>query len=184
MGRQLTGGEREFDLIIENDTNTNGYNQWFMFMMANIPKGTKVKLNLVNMENPNSFFGSGMKPAVLSLKRFRSTMKTWHRDGSDIQYILNNLLRSRNNLSKYWQLSFTYQVDFFEDVVYFAAAFPYSYSKLVRTISTWEDRLKYNSFLVEENPKRSANSDALPKLLLHDEHQQERGEIEGRAKSK
>jgi hypothetical protein len=55
-----------------------------MFMMVNIPKGTLVKLNIVNMENPNSFYASGMKPAVLSLKQFRTTTKTWHRAGSDV----------------------------------------------------------------------------------------------------
>lgn len=111
--------------------------------MANIPKGTKVKFNIVNMENPNSFYAAGMKPAVLSLKNFKVTTKTWHRSGSEVQYTPNNLLRSRNSNFTYWQLSFTYTVDFIEDVVYFAASFPYSYSKLVRTIPSWEQHLKY-----------------------------------------
>jgi hypothetical protein len=106
-------------------------------MMSNIDKGTKVKLNIVNMENPNSFFSCGLKPAILSLKKYRATTKTWIREGEDIVYSVNNLFRSKSANYRYHTLSFTYKFDFFEDVVYFAMTFPYSYTKLTHTITDW-----------------------------------------------
>lgn len=45
----------------------------------------------------------------------------------------------------------------------------------MRSISEWEHRLKYLNFLVEENPKRSADSHAFPELLLYDAPWEEAG---------
>lgn len=131
----------EYDLILENDTNTNGYNQWFFFMMTNISKGTTVRLNLVNMENPWSFYASGLKPTVLSLKRFKATGYSWQRAGEHIRYDVGSLLKTRTSNWRYYTLSFSYTFEYVEDVVYFAMNFPYSYSKIQRTLADWSQRL-------------------------------------------
>ena len=39
----------EYQLIIQNDSNTVGYNQWFFFRVKNIKKGVTIKLNILNM---------------------------------------------------------------------------------------------------------------------------------------
>lgn len=39
----------EYHLILQNDTNTVGYNQWFFFRVKNVKKGTTIKLNILNM---------------------------------------------------------------------------------------------------------------------------------------
>eukprot|EP00919_Chromeraceae_sp_WS-2016_P052371 GHVR01124301.1.p1 GENE.GHVR01124301.1~~GHVR01124301.1.p1 ORF type:complete len:130 (+),score=1.95 GHVR01124301.1:677-1066(+) len=60
----------EYDLIIQNDINTKGNNQWFFFSTRNISKGSVVKFNLLNFTKSNSLFDYGMKPAVFSMMRF------------------------------------------------------------------------------------------------------------------
>jgi hypothetical protein len=79
-----------------------------------------------------------MSPAILSLKRFKSSHKTWYRGGSDIVYQRGNLLRSKTSHVYYFTLSFTFTFDYFEDVVYFATNFPYTYSKLNHQIGQWQ----------------------------------------------
>lgn len=41
--------ENQYQLILQNDTNTNGYNQWFYFRVSNTKKSTKVKFNIINL---------------------------------------------------------------------------------------------------------------------------------------
>ena len=60
-------GPDQFDLILENDTNTKGYNQWFFFMVMSFDRGSTVKLNVVNLVNKGSHFQKGMKPCIMSL---------------------------------------------------------------------------------------------------------------------
>lgn len=60
----------EFDLILQNDINTKGNNQWFFFSVKNVPRGTNLKFNIVNISKKSSLFEMGMKPAVFSLMKF------------------------------------------------------------------------------------------------------------------
>lgn len=134
--------DNEYDLLVENDTNTNGYNQWFYFMVANVKQGDTLKFNVVNLENCDSFYNYGMSPAVLSLKRYKSTRKTWYRGGcTDIVYQRGTLLRP--NKTPYCTLSFTHKFTHYEDVVYFSTSFPYTYSKLNSSLKQWSESLKY-----------------------------------------
>lgn len=38
-----------YDLILQNDTNTKGHNQWFYFKVKNLRKNVKVRFNIVNL---------------------------------------------------------------------------------------------------------------------------------------
>jgi hypothetical protein len=38
-----------YDLILQNDVNTKGHNQWFYFKITNTKKNQKIKLNIVNL---------------------------------------------------------------------------------------------------------------------------------------
>ena len=38
-----------YDLILQNDINTRGHNQWFYFKITNTKKNQKIKLNIVNL---------------------------------------------------------------------------------------------------------------------------------------
>ena len=53
----------EYDLILQNDTNTFGYIQWFFFRVR-APNEQLVTLNLLNHTKWNSLFNYGMKVLV------------------------------------------------------------------------------------------------------------------------
>ncbi len=51
-GNHLTAtkmSDTDYHLIIQNDTNTIGYNQWFFFRVKNMRKGVTVRFNILNM---------------------------------------------------------------------------------------------------------------------------------------
>jgi cytosolic carboxypeptidase protein 2/3 len=60
--------EREFYLLIENDLNTYGYNNWFFFRLKNVDKGVR-RFTMVNMIKKTSFFGQGMLISIFSLAK-------------------------------------------------------------------------------------------------------------------
>jgi len=45
-----------YDIYLRPDTNTTGYFQWFYFRVKNKLKGTKVRMNVVNMTKRNSLY--------------------------------------------------------------------------------------------------------------------------------
>lgn len=53
---------------MQNDTNTNGYNQWFYFSIKNAQVGVKYYFRILNFRKRNSFFKEGNRPVVFSLK--------------------------------------------------------------------------------------------------------------------
>lgn len=55
-----------YDLILQNDINTRGHNQWFFFKITNTKKNQKIKLNIVNLAKKESLFSYGLKPLVFS----------------------------------------------------------------------------------------------------------------------
>jgi hypothetical protein len=61
--------------------------------MVNMPKGTIVRINIVNLTKSSSFFKDGMLPCILSLKRFKNKQKTWYRNGFNVEYVRNNLIK-------------------------------------------------------------------------------------------
>lgn len=102
--------------------------------------GTKIKLNIVNLMKPYSLYKEGMKPWVKSEKHMKNKGIGWHRDCADITYEMNTFLRkgkapsknikSEAKLSQYYfyTLSFTYELLYTNDSVYFAHAVPYTYN--------------------------------------------------------
>jgi cytosolic carboxypeptidase protein 2/3 len=63
--------DTEYNLVLNYDYNTTGHTQWFYFKMiaqlqtgeySNLPIGTKIKLNIVNLMKPYSLYKEGMKP--------------------------------------------------------------------------------------------------------------------------
>ena len=58
--------EQEYDLLMQNDTNTLGHTQWFYFSVKNTRKGVPVKFNIMNYNKADSMFNYGMKVSVYS----------------------------------------------------------------------------------------------------------------------
>ncbi len=81
--------DREYDLVLQNDINTNGHTQWFFFRVSNTRKGVPVRFNLINLNKPDSLYNYGMKILCYSTKNKINEGTGWHRVGEDIDYLQN-----------------------------------------------------------------------------------------------
>ena len=71
----------EYDLIMQNDTNTYGHNQWFFFKALSQKPHQNVKFNIVNFIKDDSLFNYGLKPLVYSEKQSKVSGIGWARRG-------------------------------------------------------------------------------------------------------
>lgn len=55
-----------YSLVLQNDTNTRGHNQWFHFKATSTRKHQKVRFQIVNLIKDQSLFSYGLKPLVFS----------------------------------------------------------------------------------------------------------------------
>lgn len=83
--------DRVYDLILQNDTNTKGFTQWYNFKIHNKRNNFVAKFNIVNLYKSKSLYSIGMKPIVRSEKSDRNTKKTWRRKCFNIYYEKNEL---------------------------------------------------------------------------------------------
>lgn len=120
----------EYDLVLQNDINTKGNNQWFFFSVRNVHKGATVKFNIVNLSKRHSLFEYGMKPSVFSVIKHEKRGVGWVRDGSKVSYRESNELRKESNNEPYYCLSFEYKFVYEGDIVYFSYSLPYTFHNL------------------------------------------------------
>ena len=78
--------ENEYDLILQNDINTNGHTQWYFFKVENTRKGMKVKFNILNLAKPDSLYNFGMRVLCYSTNQRQNQNIGWYRTGTDIIY--------------------------------------------------------------------------------------------------
>ena len=60
--------DSEYDLVLQNDINTNGHTQWYFFRVGNTKAGKKVKFNILNLAKTDSLYNYGMKINTFSTK--------------------------------------------------------------------------------------------------------------------
>ena len=127
--------DNEYNLMLQNDINTNGHTQWFFFRVTNTFKGQVVKFNILNLSKPDSLYNYGMKILCLSQEKKAFEGIDWHRDGENILYYKNCFRREgdSNWERSYYTLTFTYTFPYDRDTVFFAYSLPYTYTDL------WED---------------------------------------------
>ena len=129
--------EWEYNLLLQNDTNSKGNTQWFYFRVGNTTAGSTVQFHILNLGKGGSLYSSGMKALVLSEAELKSSGEGWHRACEGITYLPNNIRREGNSRSHY-TLSFSYSFQHSHDAVYFAYAHPYTYSDLVEDLNSLE----------------------------------------------
>mmetsp|Transcript_19847 Transcript_19847/g.29683 ORF Transcript_19847/g.29683 Transcript_19847/m.29683 type:complete len:1390 (-) Transcript_19847:111-4280(-) len=66
LRRAIRVGPCEYDLIVNPDTNTNGFTQWFYFAVENMISEVTYTLNIINHEKSSSAFNNGMQPVMFS----------------------------------------------------------------------------------------------------------------------
>jgi hypothetical protein len=136
--------ENEYDLVLQNDINTNGHTQWYFFRVSNTTKGHKVRFNIVNLSKPDSLYNQGMRVLCYSQQLAKQNDTGWHRVGSDIRYYQNNIRNqaagNRFPSKRYYTLTFTHTFEADNDQVYFSHCFPYTYSDLSEDLHQIEMR--------------------------------------------
>jgi hypothetical protein len=126
--------DSEYNLILQNDTNSRGHTQWFYFRVGNTTAGLKVTFNLLNFGKPDSLFNYGMKVLVLSTRENQRAGVSWTRGCEGISYYPNNIRKNESNKS-YYTLTFSYTFAYSQDTVYFAYCYPYTYSDLMEDLA-------------------------------------------------
>ncbi|KRW98099.1 hypothetical protein PPERSA_05995 [Pseudocohnilembus persalinus] len=84
-------------------------------------------LMLVQKVKSDSLFKSGQQPVVFSQKRENLG---WTNQGFEIKYQKNEILKEEYIGYYYYSLSFKYECQESDDLIYFAHSFPYTYSRL------------------------------------------------------
>lgn len=131
--------EIEYNLLMQNDINTQGHTQWFFFQVRNTRANSKIKFNILNYSKPDSLFNYGMKISVYSDKKSEAESIGWHKDGEDISYFMNGIRKDVTNyLRMYYTATFTYHFQYDDDTVYFAYSVPYTYSDLRNDLAAIE----------------------------------------------
>jgi len=143
--------DNEYNLLMQNDVNTQGHTQWFFFQVRNTRAKNKVRFNILNYSKPDSLFNYGMKVSVYSEKKAQEKQEGWHKDGNEISYYQNGIRKDITYYSKsYFSLTFTYEFAYDNDIVYFAYSFPYTYSDLRNDIATIECDAERSSFMTKK----------------------------------
>ena len=157
----------EYDITVRNDIYTQGNIQWFYFKViapkyyGNEASGDrhkvkyplKVRFQLVNMEKKDSLYNYGMRPVSRSEK---NSELGWVNAGEDVCYFKNGRSivkkvrqkanpstgseKSTSSVRKFveqYSTIFTYVFDS-PDTMFFAHAFPYTYSDLQRYLHSLE----------------------------------------------
>jgi hypothetical protein len=128
--------ESEYHLVLQNDINTRGNTQWFLFNVKNSRKGLNVKFNIVNLGKSDSLYNQGMQVLVYS-EQGQTDKPGWHRCNCRVKYLKNNLLRPSGK--PYYSVSFSYTFSYSKDSLYFAYSHPYTYSHLMKYLLSLEN---------------------------------------------
>ena len=140
-----TEEENNYQLYLQNDTNTTGYIQWFFFRVSNTKKKNKVNFTIINMLRSRCVYKKGLKIMTYSKMQAQKENIGWHRDCEKVMYYTNNLYIYNENSKKkrsLKSLSFEYEFKYDNDTVYFANCLPYFYTKLTREIDFYKNKVK------------------------------------------
>ena len=138
-----------YQLFLQNDTNTNGHTQWFFFRITNGKKGQKIKLNIMNFQRKKTKYSQGLKIWYFTKRKKEEKKIGWHHTNENVEYnqnFLYNINKGRRNY--YYTLSFEYTFEYNNDEVYFANCIPFTYTDIIRDLNyyTIKENEKYNFF--------------------------------------
>ena len=134
-----------YELILQNDTNTRGHSQWFFFRISNGKKGQKIKLNIMNFQRKTSKYSLGIKIWYFSIKKKEEKNIGWHHTIDKVEYFPNFLYNfNKGTRNNYYTLSFEYTFEYDNDEIYFANSIPFFYSDVIKDL---------NYYMKKENEK-------------------------------
>ena len=132
-----------YQLFLQNDTNTNGHTQWFFFRITNGKKGQKIKLNIMNFQRKKSKYSQGLKIWYFSKRKKEEKKIGWHHTKENVEYNQNFLYNyNQNKKNYYYTLSFEYTFEYDNDEIYFANSIPFTYTDMIKDL---------NNYTIKEN---------------------------------
>ncbi|KAM7534328.1 hypothetical protein Aperf_G00000108142 [Anoplocephala perfoliata] len=137
--------QTEYDLLLSPDLNTRTHVQWFYFRVSNMDSAVRYRFNIINLEKPGSQFNRGMQPVVFSVKEAMNGRPTWYRAGGCIKYYKNHFVRRgthTKNSRNYFTATFSLQFKHRGDVCYIAYHYPYTHSRLLADLTSWQLRAR------------------------------------------
>lgn len=140
--------ENEYRLLLEYDTETLGYTQWYFFSVKPYKSNHKVRFNITNLMKYDSLYNGGMKPLVFTHTDYKENEKFWHRNCSDVSYYKNNYVRP-DETKTFYTLTFSYVFEEADETFYFAYSYPYTYTDLINYV---EDLKTSYSSILTVNP--------------------------------
>lgn len=167
----------EFDLVLQNDINTKGNNQWFFFMVKHVPKGLTLKINIVNLNKKHSLFDSGMKPYVFSMTRYEKRKVGWVREGSKVTYEENDRFCREFGDKPCYKLSFEYKFNHEGDIVYFSHSVPYSVSDLGKFVFGHVKNPKNSKLIKFKDLSRTLGGQDIDLIEISDEQSRENKKV-------
>ncbi|CAD8154135.1 unnamed protein product [Paramecium pentaurelia] len=156
-------GLNEYDLMMQNDTNTKGNTQWFYFSVENTVKNSVVTFNIINFTKCDSLFNMGQRPVVFSIKCNKLKGTGWVKAGYNINYFRNKFKRENSSLKTYYTLSFSYKFEHSNDKIYFAQCYPYTHSQLYNFI---ERSIRPNKFAVVQELCKTISKLPCPLIII------------------
>ena len=142
INKNFNNNDKDFyQLFLHNDTNTNGYSQWFFFRVINGKKNQKINLNIMNFQRKSTKYETGIKIWYFSSKKKQEKNIGWHHTKEDVNYNQNFLYRYINGKRQYYySLSFDYTFEYDNDEIYFANSIPYTYSDIIKDLNEYSKK--------------------------------------------
>lgn len=91
-----------------------------------------------------------MKILVYSQIKSEKENIGWFRDGTNITYTSNGIMKDANSSKSFYTLSFNYAFPYSGDTVFFAYSYPYTYTDLVDQLSKIECDEKKSEFCIRK----------------------------------
>ena len=147
--REINNDINNYELFLQNDTNTRGYSQWFFFRISKGKIGQKIKLNIMNFQRKKTKYSLGLKIWYFSKKKKEEKNIGWHHTKENVNYSKNFLYNfTKAKRTYYYTLSFEYTFEYDNDEVFFANSIPFFYSDVINDLNyfTKKENEKYNFF--------------------------------------
>lgn len=156
LDRVVVISDKEYDLYIRSDTNSKRIYSWFYFAVKNTKDKGKIKFNIVNLTDTPHLYKHGLAP-VHSIDQH-----VWRTSCLNVEYLpskINSLIHKKGQ-NKLWMLSFEFDFTDIEKNVYFAKTVPYTFSQLLRNISSLNQYVKVGTLCT------SISGVNIPKLTI------------------
>jgi hypothetical protein len=137
LGEVYFYGGKEFEIHLLPDPNENQTTQWFFFRVENMDPG-EYSFTIVGFYRPCNLHWKGSKVCAYSDSAARNGIG-WQRIGENLNYF-----KWKGGKNPEWAFSFTFSVTE-RDAMYFAHAYPYTYTDLNRFLARLSPECKVSS---------------------------------------